>query len=328
MAVEPLPAALLTEGRAMVAAVAADLARLKNVQTTLLSDYRLTPGVDCCEVRCVASEAGAEIVFDQVAAAADLTLVIAPERDGALTDRCRRVLDCGGRLVGPGLEIVELCGDKQRAAEHLAAAGVPAPLGMPLGKGEALPADFPYPAVLKPRDGCGSHGVQFLSTCTEAARLGIAPWPARLERFCPGLAAGVAVMSGPREIRALPACWQRLPDDGRFEYLGGALPLPSSLAGRAEALALRAIQSLPEPCGYIGVDLVLGERAGEIADDYVIEINPRLTTSYVGLRAACRGNLAEAMLRIAQGEPAELSFRDDPLQFDADGTVRFLQGKP
>jgi predicted ATP-grasp superfamily ATP-dependent carboligase len=44
---------------------------------------------------------------------------------------------------------------------------------------------------------------------------------------------------------------------------------------------------LPQPLGYLGVDLILGED-GNGAVDCVVEINPRLTTSYVGLQAAAR----------------------------------------
>ena len=76
-------------------------------------------------------------------------------------------------------------------------------------------------------------------------------------------------------------------DDGRFVYLGGSLPLPHALASRATRLAQQAVAALPDPLGYVGVDLVLGADA-DGADDYVIEINPRLTTSYIGLRAAAR----------------------------------------
>ena len=46
---------------------------------------------------------------------------------------------------------------------------------------------------------------------------------------------------------------------------------------------------------------------GDAADgsrDYAIEINPRLTTSYVGLRALAEFNIAEAMLRAATGKLA------------------------
>ena len=50
--------------------------------------------------------------------------------------------------------------------------------------------------------------------------------------------------------------------------------------------------------GFVGVDLILGADA-EGREDLAIEINPRLTTSYVGLRALLHGNLAGLMLRHA-----------------------------
>jgi hypothetical protein len=55
----------------------------------------------------------------------------------------------------------------------------------------------------------------------------------------------------------------------------------------------------------------------------VIEINPRLTTSYVGLRALASENLAAAMLDVASGRTPRLSFADRQLEFDSDGTIRW-----
>ena len=73
--------------------------------------------------------------------------------------------------------------------------------------------------------------------------------------------------------------------------------------------------------GYVGVDLVLGDNA-DGNGDRVIEINPRLTTSYVGLRAAAQANLAAAMLAAAEDRRPDMRFSPKSLQFDADGTVR------
>jgi predicted ATP-grasp superfamily ATP-dependent carboligase len=77
------------------------------------------------------------------------------------------------------------------------------------------------------------------------------------------------------------------------------------------------------PCtGYVGVDLILGgDPDGH--EDAVIEINPRLTTSYVGLRAVAEQNLAEQMLRVAHGATAEVTFKNRAVQFDTIGTVSF-----
>jgi predicted ATP-grasp superfamily ATP-dependent carboligase len=58
------------------------------------------------------------------------------------------------------------------------------------------------------------------------------------------------------------------------------------------------VSSLPDPLGFFGVDLLLGEAA---EDDLVVEINPRLTMSYLGLRQLTHENLAQHALDIADG---------------------------
>ena len=80
-------------------------------------------------------------------------------------------------------------------------------------------------------------------------------------------------------------------------------------------LARRAVEALAGLRGYVGVDVVLGD------NDQVIEINPRLTTSYVGLRALAETNLAEAMLRVVGGEEVSLRWRPGMVCFGADGTL-------
>ena len=68
-------------------------------------------------------------------------------------------------------------------------------------------------------------------------------------------------------------CTQKLSDDGRFRYLGGACCLSLTSRARATRLALRAVMTLPQPLGYLGIDMILGERS-DGSDDVVIEINP------------------------------------------------------
>jgi predicted ATP-grasp superfamily ATP-dependent carboligase len=53
--------------------------------------------------------------------------------------------------------------------------------------------------------------------------------------------------------------------------------------------------------GYVGVDVVLGDTE-DGSQDQAIEINPRLTTSYIGLRRLARDNLAEALLALMAGQ--------------------------
>ncbi len=155
------------------------------------------------------------------------------------------------------------------------------PTGRVLESDEPLPVDFPYPAVLKPIDGAGSQDTYFVRTPMEKPPA--YAWRRRLERFVPGMAASAARLCGPAEGVGLAPCKQRISDDGRLRYLGGELPLAAGFAERAEQLASRALAAMPRAIGFVGVDLVLG-REPDGSEDYVIEVNPRLTTSYVGLR--------------------------------------------
>jgi predicted ATP-grasp superfamily ATP-dependent carboligase len=308
---------LLREGAAMLQAVAEDFSVIPGVQVSVLRDARLASLVasGVCE-RVVSSPQEHREHFDSASAAVDWTMVIAPEFDRILIDRVRRVEEVGGRLLGPSPPLVELGSSKESTLSHLAAKGIRIPRGLRISAGDPLPESFEFPAVLKPLDGAGSQGIR-----VAANREMLLPIPGGdswLEEFQPGTPASVAVLSGPTQRIVMPACRQRLSADGTLSYLGGRLPMDDPLRRRAESLALAVVEELPAFLGYMGIDMVLGESADT---DCVIELNPRLTTSYVGLRIASRRNLAAAMLELAQGGSPELCFDTAPVEFSADGKV-------
>lgn len=316
-----VPASLLAEGRAMIEALATDLAACRDVEVDLLWNVNLTPpSLSRARVHRVGDPAEEQAAFDELSQSADGAILIAPETDGLLAERCRRVLAAGGRLLGPGIELVELASDKALTAAHLAAAGVRVPGGITLSAGESLPRDFPYPAVLKPRDGAGSQNTILIADPSSAARHEAVNQPSRLEQYCAGRAASVAFLAGSAHRVLLPACWQRLSEDGRFTYHGGSTIVDEALRARAWRLAEQVAQALPTPYGYVGIDLVLGADSSGAAD-YAIEVNPRLTTSYVGLRRAVRGNLAQTWLDLLAGQKPSLSFVSHAVEFDADERI-------
>jgi predicted ATP-grasp superfamily ATP-dependent carboligase len=226
-----------------------------------------------------------------------------------------------GKLLCPGADFVQLAGSKQQTATRLHATGVPVPYGISLGWPDKLPADFPYPAVLKRDDGAGSQAVIYCEEPRDGRikrRIAASEW--RLERYCPGIAASVAVLCGPSGGLVLPACLQWLSSDKKFQYQGGMTPLAPKLNARGQRLARQVITAMPSTVGYFGIDMVLGE-AEDGSQDFVIEVNPRLTTSYIGLRAICQQNLAQAMLDVAAGRACDLSFDQRRVQFTTDGQV-------
>lgn len=310
------PDSLAAEGRAMRDALAADFAATENVHVDLICDVRYpAPRMDGVTIHAIESAAAERRAIERLAAAAAWTVVIAPEFDGHLLARTRAVEQVGGRLLGPKPATVALCADKQATAVHLEQHGVPVARGVALEPGAAVPDDFAYPAILKPRDGAGSLGVMKLDGPSQRLRLDSTM---RLEQFCPGMAVSVACLCDSDRVVPLAPCGQRLGDD--FGYLGGWLPLEPALADRARRLAVSAVQSLPNPLGYVGVDLVLGDQVSG-AGDVVIEINPRLTTSYVGLRAAVEGNLASTMIAVAEGRAVRVCWKPGVLHFSSSGSV-------
>jgi len=314
---------LLAEGRAMVEAVAIDFARA-GCEIVTQWDARLQScGIDLDQVSpvMVDSATAEKSAFERLAAEADWTIAIAPEIDDSLFRRVQLVEDVGGRLLGPGLEAVRRASDKWQTYQALVVNGVQTPDTWLIGDNGDLKIEAHDRVVLKPRWGAGSVGVRLYGPkIPRPSSGGLVGQP-----FCEGTPASVAFLLGPGICQPLTPCRQRLSRDGRFQYGGGCMPLAPALQLRAAELGQAAIDAVIGAArGYVGIDLILGDNA-DGSDDYVIEVNPRLTTSYVGLRKACMINLARAMIDVANGKPATLRFDDKPLQFDTNGKVWWVE---
>lgn len=294
------------EGRAMRDALIADFARVPGVELRVFDGFE-DDGDD------------PEHELWRAAEWAEWSLVIAPECGGQLARDCWAVRYSASKLLGGSPDAIELTSDKLRLAGHWRAHGVPTPA---TSEREPTACEL-FPVVWKPRDGAGSADTFLIRDRFELAAALAARDPARpmiLQEFAPGTAASVALLCGPRGNVPLLPTFQVLSGDGRFKYEGGELPIPPALAARAQNLARAAAGCVPGLLGYVGVDLVLGDAADGSADR-AIEINPRLTTSYIGLRALADFNLAEAMLKVAQGEVGELRWKSGRVRFGPEGTV-------
>jgi len=300
---EALTGSLAAEGQAMLAAFVADAARVPGVNVVTTWDTRLgAPPWDDVEVNVVASPADERRTFQRLSAECDATCVIAPEFDGILAERCRIVEEVRGHLLGPSSAAVELCADKWRLARHLEAAGIRTlETNFFDFDRDAFALDFPFPAVIKPRDGAGSQGMYLLRTRSdfESLRNEMSNEPllrkAIWQPFVAGAAVSVALLvdSGGR-TETLPVCEQRLSDDGRFRYLGGRIPARVRDSTEIRRTARLACETISGLWGYMGVDLIAPLDAA--FPPIVVEINPRLTTSYLGYRRLTAENLASRIL--------------------------------
>jgi predicted ATP-grasp superfamily ATP-dependent carboligase len=93
-------------------------------------------------------------------------------------------------------------------------------------------------------------------------------------------------------------------------------PLEHPLAERARELAVRACEAIPGLRGYVGVDLMLSR-----AEAFVIEVNPRLTTAYLGVRSSLDENVAAMALAACAGALPGASPARRRVRFTAGGRI-------
>ncbi|MFO0890441.1 MAG: ATP-grasp domain-containing protein [Isosphaeraceae bacterium] len=264
----------------------------------------------------------------ELAAGNDSTVLIAPETTGLLARLTRALERAGAVSLGCRAEGIELTADKLRLMEWFQASRVPTPESRLIRAGQGIPQDGRFPAVLKPVHGAGSLDTFFLSDPRTAKGPERASDDFLIQPFQPGIPMsasflvdldGTAWLIGTgRQSIAIR--------EGRFEYRGGSVPehCPEALP-----VLRRAVECVPGLGGFVGVDFVWNP---EDRSAVVLEINPRVTTSHVGLsRLLPPGRLARAWLAarglagasrdILAGLADEVASRP-AVRFDAEGHVR------
>lgn len=315
------------EGRAMLDAVLADFRRIPNVAVETILDK--------------SAVGNRGLLLERVRNhRADAALIIAPEFDHLLEDFCAAVKTPNVASLNCGTEALALCGDKWRFAQHLAThriATIPTvPYSGPLSPsaGErarvrGLPfAGMEFPCVVKPRDGAGSWLVRLIHNSEERQSVADEFYAAGrgeflYQPFISGRSYSVgALIRHEHEPELLPIAEQHLSDDGEFRYLGGSIPanLSADAQTRIHRLVARCLHSIPGLNGYVGCDVIVpSDRPEELL---IVELNPRLTTSYIGYRQLCADNLMERLF-FPDRVHHPLRWRDGSVTFDAHGNYRY-----
>lgn len=228
----------------------------------------------------------------------DAALVIAPETGGILSGLSAQVERAGRPLLGSASSAVEQAGNKDVCGRILAAAGLPAPETRICRIDSVIEAigDWGYPLVLKPLDGIGSEGVYLIAGRSDIAKAvsGIRRVTPRdtvlLQPFVEGVHASVSLLAASGRCFPMSLNRQLIRPGMPFEYRGSVVPYACERSREALEAACAAAGLIEGLRGYVGVDLVL------TADSVrLIEINPRLTTSYIGLRQVAGVNPAGAI---------------------------------
>ncbi len=276
-----------------------------------------------------------------IAADSDVVVVIAPEFSNILRTAvsklsrvCSLLLNCSGDFLAASC-------DKWLTAQRLSAAGISHPATQ-------LACDVTKDWIeqhrnqsgrwiIKPRDGAGCDAIQLVNDeCIHEALSAIRSSDLNSRMMLQPLHNGAAfsrsaIVDFAGYAHWLPLVTQEFSITESIVYRGGRVLdvghwcYEGLLNGRRYSIdqlneVLNAtVGSLgPGALGWVGVDLLYSD---ELNDWLVIEVNPRLTTSFTGLRLSYGTGLMEQMLRGGRGQGVAIDREWKSIAFDSAGNL-------
>ena len=298
-----LPEALLAEGCLMLQALLDDLRRYAQLghelEVMVMLDERVNTLIDTSgmQVVFISPEQNTTDEFTRLAQHCEAIWPIAPEFDGILQDLCQTVADLNKLLLTSSAQVVTLTGDKWQCYQHLKQhhiATVPTRLFTGVDQYEGDSSTW----VVKPLDGVGcidsyilTDREDFMAMQTRSGRYIIQPQLA-------GQTTSLSCLFKQGRGWLLCANQQQFTISKQQYHLDQIIVNHSADVAAYSILVDAIAKALPALWGYVGIDLI---EAPE--QTWVLEINPRLTTSYVGINEALGLNVVEAVLQLVQGEP-------------------------
>jgi predicted ATP-grasp superfamily ATP-dependent carboligase len=306
---QPISPSVLSEGFGMLRSIVSDF-KSAGHEVTVLLDARLSklnpPIVADCTIP-VFYPKEAEKFLTNAAKINDAVYVIAPETGQTLQSLVELVEHTGKLSLNCDSRAIQKVADKTVLYETLKKNGLPTPNTVALNVDGGLAEIkqtirnmLSYPLVLKPMDGvsCGGLSIVKEDAQVEKAVAKIKAESAEkhfiVQEFIGGEAASVSVLCAGGKALAISLNRQNVKVAGAeavSSYEGGAVPFDHPLKQEAFKAAEKIAEFFPGLRGYVGVDLVLAED-----NPFIVDVNPRLTTSYVGLSRVATFNVAEALV--------------------------------
>ncbi len=303
-----LPTGILAEGFGMLRCVAADF-KAAGYEVTILLDARLSklkPPIEADYIFPIMYPEEPEELLANLAKINDSIYIIAPETGQTLQALVELAEKTGTTTLNCKSATIAKVANKALLFGNLQKKGFPIPKTLLLDTSDTwaqikltLKRQLDYPIVFKPVDGVGCSG---LSVVEEEVHIGKAIDKIRAESKCSqfvaqefikGQSASVSLLATENKALAISLNRQNITMAGPeafSSYNGGCIPFDHPFKKEAFDIAEKVVESFHGLLGYVGVDLVLAQDM-----PYVVDVNPRLTTSYVGLRKVVNFNLAKAL---------------------------------
>jgi len=283
---KPLPQSLSAEGDMMLQALVKDLTLLPGIDVCITRDARLSSlSLPIHEFRLHFGDCIHDVLQSKEI---DAVWPIAPETQNILEQVSQRVLDAGKILLNSPPSAVSIAASKKRTAERLSIHGISVvPTYSELDEYVNWSGEW----IAKPDDGVGCEGIQIFDTLIDALRKA----PQKIyQPYLPGSDVSLSMICSNGGAQLLSVNRQYI------VRMRDSLVLTHCVCNaitedleKYSDLANKITQAIPDLWGYVGVDLLVN---GE--DIKVLEINPRLTSSYAGLAGTLSINPAEQVLKL------------------------------
>jgi predicted ATP-grasp superfamily ATP-dependent carboligase len=305
---ELIPAGALSEGFGMLRTLVSDFkAAGHNVATTLDSRLaKLNPPIPADYAVPVSSSKETQAKLRELSEQADAAYIIAPETDRVLQSLVALVEQTGTKSLNCSTGAIAKVSNKAGFYEAMRKIA-PLPETSLLSLAQDLKeitrtvrARLNFPVVFKPVDGVSCGGISLVRNEDQmAGAIAKIREESSSDRFLvqeliEGATASVSLFSTGSSVVPVSLNQQEVKlgtPEACSSYSGGTVPFNHPLRQKAFEAAEKMVKSFPGLRGYVGVDFVLTD---DVA--VAIEVNPRLTTSYVGLGRVVNFNPAQAIV--------------------------------
>jgi predicted ATP-grasp superfamily ATP-dependent carboligase len=305
---EEISPSFLSEGFGMLRTIMSDLkTESHKIITTIDSRLKyFNAFLDCDEISTVSSQSELRKIFKKTSKMVDAFYIIAPESNNILEEKINELKDNGAASLNSEVNAIRKASNKMQVYKKLKENNISTPKTIKVKIKEdrklikKFLEDFNFPLIVKPLEGvscCGLSIVKSKSEIEGAIRKISREAYGRYflaQEYVPGIPISVSLISTGREVLPITVNKQNIvlkPPSTPSTYLGGLTPFNSAWSETAFQIAQKTVKLIDGLKGYIGVDMILGS-----SGPMVVDINPRLTTSYVGLSKVADFNPAQAII--------------------------------
>ncbi len=307
---QDIPGSVLAEGYAMLRSFTEDL-KAAGHQVTVLLDERiskLNPPLKADFIIPVSKPQESSLFLLGLARVNDASYIIAPETASTLKKTVKTLEATGKTSLNCSSDAIVEVSDKFKLTVALKKNGYITPKTVLFNINdtlkhikESINCNFSYPLVFKPVDGAGCCGVSYIKNedriqdAIEKIKKEAESKKFIAQEFVEGESVSVSLLSNGSKAVALSLNKQNITlvePIGELTYNGGYTPLNHPNQDQIFDLSEKIVETFPGLRGYIGVDLIISQEGL-----YVVDVNPRLTVSYVGVRNIVDFNLAQAVIK-------------------------------